>query len=391
MAAVSFNSNRSPQSSNSNRSPHNSNSNRSPQSPRSSTQRKKTNIYAIAGHGDNGTETFIVPQGTTVVVREHIGDPAHRYTENINSLCEIDNNILAKPLKNSVALNEAFGSVAIYPPGSECPNFRYYLFNCFRSDSKFWEECIKSRSGIIDIRKAKRIGQCTSEPEQVDSDNLQGYFAGLFENSVWPQADNVAIIVEQLETLYRHRMHRKPIYYEDTIMNKLENLFTITQEEICDLFPGVYYNFICRGFDENESESFVRDAGITEAELHRKPHLKAYYAPPHYKGHKLQKIQKKLQGYDTRLSELNEFKEAVEEESWNWNNASHAKQEYNQLLNYKQRAMNELRNVEANNTLKSMRNMAYTVPNGVYNKINGPKGKTWVRRSQTMKKSKNNV
>ena len=198
MAAVSFNSNRSPHSSNSNRSPYSS---KSSNSNSSSTQRKKTNIYAIAGHGDNGTETFIVPQGTTVVVREHIGDPAHRYTENINSLCEIDNNILAKPLKNSVALNEAFGSVAIYPPGSECPNFRYYLFNCFRSDSKFWEECIKSRSVIIDIRKAKRIGQCTSEPEQVDSDNLQGYFAGLFENSVWPQADNVAIIVEQLETL----------------------------------------------------------------------------------------------------------------------------------------------------------------------------------------------
>jgi hypothetical protein len=304
--------------------------------------------------------------------------------KDINLLCGIDNKILAKPLKNSAALNEVYGSVAIYPPGSECPNFYYSLFSCLRDDG-FWEYCTKFSSGIINIRKAKHRGQCNTEPEQVDSDNLKEYFAELYKNSVWPIGKDVANMIEHLESLYRHKLELNSDH-ADNIMDKLENIFTITQEELCYLFPGVYYNFVCRNFN-NESESMMRAAKITEAELYRKPHLKAYYGFPHYKEHKIQKIQKEIQGYDANIDNLSKYKKEVEEEGWNWSNnnpqVSNAKQEYNQLLNQKQFAANDLRNLEANNTLRNMRNMAYTVPNGVYNKING----TWVPRASTRKKS----
>ena len=103
----------------------------SPQSPRRrsrSTRRNHKKVYTIGGHGDNGTSRFIVPNGCTIVVREHTNNPAHKYTEDINKLCGFDTNTLTDPMKNSVALNAAYGSVAIYPAGSKCPNFKTVFF-----------------------------------------------------------------------------------------------------------------------------------------------------------------------------------------------------------------------------------------------------------------------
>lgn len=364
------------------KSPQSSQSSQSPTKPSRSTRRNHKKVYTIGGHGDNGTDRrFIVPKGCTIVVREHTGNIAHRYTEDINKLCGFDTNTLTDPMKNSVALNAAYGSVAIYPAGSKCPNFNYYTLGCYRHKDRPWDGCPKFRSGVIDVRKAKHFNECLSERGEFNPNqlNLEEYLAENYKYSEWPTSAEASAIISNLRSLFNHET-------DNEFMNKLLSLFTITQKDLCNLLPGVYYNFVCRTF--NKSESLIREAKITEAEMHRKPHLKAYYANERHKANAIDKQEIEIERLNKILRKIHQHMRDVRiEYNLDWNNNHPAlnenKADYQEVEQNRQKAVKALRNLENNNN-NMRKHLAYYAPNGNYIKINGK----WVPRTKKTQKMK---
>ena len=358
---------------------------RSPNHSRS-TQKNHTKVYTIGGHGDNGTKRFIVPKGCTIVVREHTGNPAYDFTKDINKLCKFDTDTLTNPVKNSDALHTAYGSVAIYPAGSKCPNFNYYILGCYKYEDG--NRCPKFRSGVIDVRKAKHANECLSDTGTFNPNGLEldEYLAENYKYSAWPTGDEAFSIIRRLRSLFNHET-------DNQFMNKLESLFTITQEDLCHLLPGVYYNFVCREF--KVSESFVRAAGIMEAEIHRKPYLKAYYASDRHKANAIRKQEEEIDRLNELLRKIYKHMRDIRleynlEPYNNHPDLNENRADYEHVEQNKQKALNALKmltNLENNNNIHKY--LAYNAPNGNYIKINGPnRKKIWVprtKKTQTMK------
>lgn len=208
--------------------------------------------FYIMGHGAVTHNTFVVPVGHIIVVKVADGESFYQTNKYIPIMCGMDISILTDPIRRRAELVEALGSVAIYLPGSICPNFRYSLVDGIKSKAVLSE----FGSGVTDIGEYKQdphklaithsIMNHTIETfqgiqERNHPEEIKRYITDGYQYSICPTKNEVETAIDHLETNTNMR----------GIITKLKKnpLFSITQEELCNKSEGVFYNFVCRPND----------------------------------------------------------------------------------------------------------------------------------------------
>jgi len=225
-----------------------------------------TNAYLIGGHGDNGSKTFIVPVGCIVVVAVHAGELSLLPPQIKKKFLTLSSQIFANPLKYKGHLVKTFGSLAFYKPGDICPNFEYSLLGCHFDRGEF-EFCDESFSGLMDLTKfngsngskgenwGKTLGLGITEYpyETLDTilfskvEDTIDFFANLFKFSVEPSESDVkAMIFKALGDGLRDKLERASSCLKQFKILAERFHFSLDQKTLCELHPGVHYNFLCR-------------------------------------------------------------------------------------------------------------------------------------------------
>lgn len=223
------------------------------------------NAYYIAGHGGPGKDTFTVPKDCIIVVKAKEGMFTVEDDRNLLKICELSIEQLKNPLKYQEELYKAFLSLAIYKEGDKCPNFTYNVRSCYPSKSAY-TECEAFGSGVIDLTKLKG-GSCRSDITKLSDLKLNNdtsigeYVEKLFIHSIFPTKQQVEQKIFTTSGFFYKTKTVKPAilssnssipqsntipYKINKILNELDDIVITTQKTLCELYPGVYYNFVCR-------------------------------------------------------------------------------------------------------------------------------------------------
>ena len=201
-----------------------------------------------------------MPAGCTIVVRAYPG--MLTYDNELNTFCNTPISVLQHPILRIVDLYRQFKSVAIYEAGSMCPEFSYVL-----SCRKSFTLCTPNGAGagVIDLQRFIRSDVCKDDLENLFAlseppppyELLVDYIASTYTYSVYPTSAFIREFL--LQPVIRRQIIGKTestIVSVDVLLERAykalydEIQLQITQEELCSLFPGVYYNFVCRGTPE---------------------------------------------------------------------------------------------------------------------------------------------
>jgi hypothetical protein len=252
--------------------------------------------YWLLGHGnENGTRRFIVPKNCMIVAKAQFGESTlvsagHRQkltklSDEINTshtMIEYDEKdpseklkintygkdwvkiwqkgniteqMIKDPINNKKELYARFGTVAVYGPGDECPFFNYSLASCYPSTNI--DKCADFGSGVRDIESKMTDTEIMTKFDSIKDtkEDIIEYIANLYSNSVYPTR---TIIIENLNKLYDSKQNEINATTSVTekikfLFDNLDHILYISQESLCKLFPGIYYNFICR-YDTKEFE-----------------------------------------------------------------------------------------------------------------------------------------
>lgn len=259
--------------------------------------------YWLLGHGnEDGTRRFIVPKNCIIVAKAQFGESTLVTAEHRKKLTKLSDEIntshtiieydkkdqsenlkinaygkdwvkiwqkgntteqmIKDPINNKKELYARFGTVAVYGPGDECPFFNYSLASCYPSSNITM--CADFGSGVRDIEsKMTDTKNMTNFDSIKDTkEDIIEYIANLYSNSVYPTR---TIIIENLNKLYDLKQNEinATISVSEKIKFMFDNLtdiLYISQESLCKLFPGIYYNFICRyDTDEFEKSMLTKD------------------------------------------------------------------------------------------------------------------------------------
>jgi len=240
---------------------------------------KKT--YIIGGHGRepfNASDTFIVPENCIVIAKMYSGEQAD-HTKIFNPLVEkfLNKELLKSykdPLNNLETIfsqENGFGSVSIYKAGDMCPNFVYKLQGCsFIKQDKY--RCHNNASGVIDVDLLDTTFKNKSDvlpfSKSLLKNDMIKMFADLYEYSVYPTKEQ---IISKLNTLFPDsntrtltNLERLHIMENDPEIGwayHLKNTVTrVTQEYLCSIIPGIYYNFVCRGLPKPAASAYPKFA-----------------------------------------------------------------------------------------------------------------------------------
>jgi len=331
--------------------------------------------YIIGGHGSNGDadDTFIVPHGCTIIARIPTGELSYTLKRDLDILCDLDNDIIENPARHKKKLIQQYGSLAIYEAGSHCPNFIYTLVNCFDNGRlNKYGTCYDSFSGVVDVKEYKKGMSCSTDMTNIDTFRSELYLSELYKYSVFPTKS----AIDGLESVLGVSD------YHDIMIDKLNNLLTISQRELCRDFPGVYYNFVCRVVSPRMSNKKLLGAKIHESELFRKPVLRNYYRRDSYEAN-TSKYSESIREYDEIIARV---QKDIENKESRGENTTEDVEDMDYMINKKNamiklNAAERLRRKRINaaqpNTSKRMHN-AYTAKNGSYIKIKGK----WVKRTK---------
>ena len=206
--------------------------------------------YLIGGHGSEGRGTFIVPPGCIIVVKAKTGYATAMYDRDKGFLT-LSPEILNDPIANYPLLHNTFGSLAIYMPGDRCPNYSYTLVSYTKDVHKKMTGLYSFGSGLIDMDRMiadknylhtrnqwKNLSNYEALSKQMHSNSSKAYFEKMYQYSVYPTSSEVRNIITTLDG--------HGITAADDIINTLTKEYHITQQELCSMFKGVYYNFACR-------------------------------------------------------------------------------------------------------------------------------------------------
>ena len=205
--------------------------------------------YLIGGHGSEGRGTFIVPPGCIIVVKAKTGYATAMYDRDKGFL-KLSPEVLNDPITNYPLLHKTFGSLAIYKPGDRCPNYSYTLVSYTKNSNKKVSGLYSFGSGLIDTDRMisdknylqtrnqwKNLSDYETLSKQMNSNN-KAYFEKMYQYSAYPTSSEVSNVIDQLG--------ERGITTADDIVNTLINEYRITQQGLCSMFKGVYYNFACR-------------------------------------------------------------------------------------------------------------------------------------------------
>ena len=207
--------------------------------------KKPIKTYLIAAHGGQSKKMFQVPKGSTMVILEESGKlmSLKELQKYIKRLRTLDNNILQDPVKNKQLIEDTIEhSIVLYKEDTRCPLFYYDLLAC--NDSS---KCSINSSGVIDIELLKKDTDDVDffkidAPGKKDTTILSNsgkeslkVISSFFRNSIYPRPSEITLF-------YNHIPHKN--VYDSCYFNPL--LQHISQEMLCLMYPGVYYNGVCR-------------------------------------------------------------------------------------------------------------------------------------------------
>lgn len=324
-----------------------------------------TNAYYISGHGlenhPQAVPSFVVPPGCVIVVLAHKGEVVPAQTGTMAKLCSFHSGVLKNPLEFTAELTATFlpwGALAFYKEGDVCPNFVYDLEACYNKEKGDFR-CERFGSGVLSVDLLKihgceRLGATidTLKKFEVEGDSEMFYGVGdttsieayydhfidkviyligeMYVASIYPAkqyiiarlntpAGRAAIrqVFEEADDLFAvggapvsgNATLEKAIKTAQSYIRSVGSL-KITQQSLCQLVPGVYYNFVCRtdpdmlgsadklyipnsavsrlryvrdptkSFNVTSSSALQRNhmrSHITESFLHRKAAIRNYY------------------------------------------------------------------------------------------------------------------
>jgi len=211
--------------------------------------------FYIMGHGGTTDETFMVPQDCIVVVKVGEGELFYQIDKYFPIIYNMDLSILTDPIRNRPELVKALGSVAIYYPGTECPNFTYIVVD----DDTLQTPTILSEfgSGVTDISLYKEdqhkstlrhsathdtLSTFKEMKARRNSEEIKQFILNAYQYSIYPTPQQVEIAIDKL-------IENNITDINDIIIAmKRLNIFRTTQEDLCQM-KGVFYNFVCRPND----------------------------------------------------------------------------------------------------------------------------------------------
>lgn len=228
--------------------------------------KKPIKTYLIAAHGMQSTEMFQVPKGSTMVILEESGKSIDllELQKYIKRLRTLDNNILQDPVTNKQLIEDTIEhSIVLYKEGTRCPLFYYDLLAC-----NSLRNCSINSSGVIDIELLKKDTDDVDflkidAPGKNDTTILSNsgkeslkVISSFFRNSIYPRPSEI--------TLFYNQIPHKNVY-DSCDFNPL--IQTISQKDLCSMYPGVYYNGVCRNVSSNTvsnwiDNNFIRHPGF---------------------------------------------------------------------------------------------------------------------------------
>lgn len=242
--------------------------------------------YYIKGHGENSPsiitdsnprlfsffnspensafyeESFIVPPDCIIVVKAKSGEAAiGGLTSEI--IRRLPTEVFENPIENQPKLIEAFGSLAFYLPGQRCPNFCYSVFLDFLVPDG-WRGFSNSGSGIIDIDKWKGKYKLGSHNNVNKFNNIDEDLKQMFEISEYPTYSQIKEKFEEFKLTPTFNGYKDNLSMVIQLFKIfIQNTLWISQHKLCALFPGVHYNFICRGIDRNTMERLFNSSNLS--------------------------------------------------------------------------------------------------------------------------------
>lgn len=225
-----------------------------------------TKAFFISGHGDQDKGDFDVPEGCYVVVKKEVCRLANSYTfhDDFDKLLAMKMNDILNPLypgtKEAITeLRNAFGdSPTIYAPGMKCPNFRYYLCNVHVYDDYILVDSHVG-SGIIDIRSVKKCRHTNDKSKEHfitihkedkyhgTKEKLIKEIIKMYNYCVYPQKPDIENYLNErwaaVEMVTPYEMVKD---LSNTQTPYFKEIIRVTQEQLCQASPGVFYHNVCR-------------------------------------------------------------------------------------------------------------------------------------------------
>lgn len=269
--------------------------------------------YWISGHGSQSKTTWKVPDNCIIIVKTipGISQDGIFFRKYYKTWCNLDPELVKNPLFHLSELRNptVFQSIAIYKPGMLCPTFNYSIVDYYSKPKKYYPET----SGILDfdhVHENKNSIKINTNSYN-DKDNLTfvekcDFVANQFINSTYPTKDEVESYLKT-ELLPIKNFFETSIDSINSLFGFIDMNFSITQEDLCKRFPGVYYNFVCRNIrnidtnvqirnntnsylerkiivdptkivgSKNNSIKYLRNQILSETELLRKPAYRNIY------------------------------------------------------------------------------------------------------------------
>lgn len=218
-------------------------------------KRKKPKAYFIQGHGYQTLDThFDVPEGCTIIVKEIAGNVGLANDNMHSKLLSLDLHKLQDPQQFKSNIHKHTKSIAIYKAGDKCPDFRYQLINCFKRHN-----FCKVYSGITDVSLLKKYNANINKTFALPGGLTAPFNSKIIKENIIPK-----YIYSVYPTQKEMHLHIRELYLNrnklniyDTLINT--PLISISQKDLCNRFPGVYYHFICRTLHENVSEKLRKN------------------------------------------------------------------------------------------------------------------------------------
>ena len=236
----------------------------------------ETKAYYISGHGSEGEDSFIVPEGCMIVVKQEHGNMG--YTETVdrdnlelNILKRLPLKVLQQPDVYIEELINSVGPVSIFKPGDVCPNFEYYPLACYGDTG----QC-HNLSGYIDVGELQKskdeiFDVVLNSHDLLPIDCIIANISESFNHSLFIKPDDFLSKFEEDMMNKKSRLEFNEIrrkfndmvkpavthvinYVNDVMSRKDDNtIITVSQKRLCEILingyrkkKGVFYNFVCR-------------------------------------------------------------------------------------------------------------------------------------------------
>ena len=197
------------------------------------------NIYSMGAHACDTTQLLDVPDNCIYVTLGLCGDVTYGSTK-FEELFSSGNELLHDPIKNLHKLQELLGNTLhIHYKDAPSEHMRKYL-NCIYQPLLISEKNVHCKIGQSGLH---RIGsKIEGFKRKINTSNITR------ENIEYMYSKSILPSVNQIEYEYDKINHDY-----DTIVNHFRK-FDISQSQLFDMFPGIYYNTSCRVDCDNLSE-----------------------------------------------------------------------------------------------------------------------------------------